>query len=347
MCWPKLSTVMRSLTDITRFMSCSISSSVVPRSRMLRSSATSVSVSAGFIPAAGSSRSSRRGSLASARALSTRRWSPYGKLRADAPATCSSPTKCSSSSARARVSRSSRAVAPPGSSAPMNPTRVRTWRPIITFSTTLRSPKRRMFWNVRATPSRAIACAGRPAHAIARLGVARTFQNIRLFGDLSVVENVMIGRHVRTRVGFIGALLPGGATAREERETRARALELLHFVGLEHVAGASARSLPYGDQRRVEIARALASEPRLLLLDEPAAGMNPAETDTLVALLRSIRERGTTLLLIEHDMNLVMSVSDRITVLNFGQHIAEGVPVEIARNPDVITAYLGGTLDAA
>nr|MDQ6941295.1 ABC transporter ATP-binding protein [Candidatus Eremiobacteraeota bacterium] len=188
---------------------------------------------------------------------------------------------------------------------------------------------------------------GRPAHAIARLGVARTFQNIRLFGELSVVENVMIGRHVRTRTGFIGALLPGGATAREERATRERALELLQFVGLEGTAGASARSLPYGDQRRVEIARALASEPRLLLLDEPAAGMNPAETDTLVALLRRIREQGTTLLLIEHDMNLVMSVSDRITVLNFGQHIAEGPPDEIARNPDVITAYLGGTLDAA
>jgi len=188
---------------------------------------------------------------------------------------------------------------------------------------------------------------GRPSHAIAKLGIARTFQNIRLFGDLSVIENVMIGRHVRTRTGFIGALLPGGATAREERATRARALELLRFVDLESAAGAAARSLPYGDQRRVEIARALASEPRLLLLDEPAAGMNPAETDTLVALLRRIREQGTTLLLIEHDMNLVMSVSDRITVLNFGQHIAEGPPEEMPRNPDVITAYLGGTLDAA
>ena len=188
---------------------------------------------------------------------------------------------------------------------------------------------------------------GRPAHAIAKLGVARTFQNIRLFGDLSVLENVMIGRHVRTRVGFVGALNPGGATGREERETRERARELLRFVGLGDVAAASARSLPYGDQRRVEIARALASEPRLLLLDEPAAGMNPAETDALVALLRRIRDDGTTLLLIEHDMNLVMSISDRITVLNFGQHIAEGPPAEIARNADVITAYLGGTLDAA
>jgi branched-chain amino acid transport system ATP-binding protein len=189
--------------------------------------------------------------------------------------------------------------------------------------------------------------SGRPSHVIAKLGIARTFQNIRLFGDLSVLENVMIGRHVRTHVGFIGALNPVGATAREERETRERALELLHFVGLDDVAAASGRSLPYGDQRRVEIARALASEPRLLLLDEPAAGMNPAETDTLVALLRRIRDDGTTLLLIEHDMNLVMSISDRITVLNFGQHIAEGPPADIARNADVITAYLGGTLDAA
>ncbi len=189
--------------------------------------------------------------------------------------------------------------------------------------------------------------AGAAAHAIARRGVARTFQNIRLFGELSVLENVMIGRHVRTRTGFIGALLPGGATAREERDTRERARELLAFVGLGHAAEAVARSLPYGDQRRVEIARALASEPRLLLLDEPAAGMNPAETDTLVELLRRVRANGTTLLLIEHDMNLVMSVSDTITVLNFGQHIAEGPPSEVARNADVITAYLGGSLDAA
>jgi branched-chain amino acid transport system ATP-binding protein len=189
--------------------------------------------------------------------------------------------------------------------------------------------------------------AALPAHTIARRGIARTFQNIRLFGDLSVLENVMIGRHVRTHVGFVSALFPGGATAREERATRERAHELIRFVGLDGVAGAPGRSLPYGDQRRVEIARALASEPRLLLLDEPAAGMNPTETDALVALLRRIRENGTTLLLIEHDMNLVMTVSDRITVLNFGQHIAEGPPHEIARNRDVITAYLGGTSDAA
>ncbi len=189
--------------------------------------------------------------------------------------------------------------------------------------------------------------AGLAPHRIARRGIARTFQNIRLFGELSALENVMIGRHIRTRVDFFTALFPTGPTAREERETRERAREMLRFVGLESAASIPARSLPYGDQRRLEIARALAGEPRLLLLDEPAAGMNPTETDVLVALLRRIRAQGTTLLLIEHDMNLVMTVSDRITVLNFGQHIAEGPPGEIARNPEVITAYLGGTVDAA
>ena len=182
---------------------------------------------------------------------------------------------------------------------------------------------------------------GRPSHAIAKLGIARTFQNIRLFGDLSVIENVMIGRHVRTRTGFIGALLPGGATAREERATRARALELLRFVDLESAAGAAARSLPYGDQRRVEIARALASEPRLLLLDEPAAGMNPAEGADLMRLIRAIRDRGVTVLLIEHHMHVVMGISDRVVVLDHGQKIAEGSPEAIRRDPRVIEAYFG------
>ena len=188
---------------------------------------------------------------------------------------------------------------------------------------------------------------GMPAHAIAAAGVARTFQNIRLFGALSVRENVMIGRHARTSTNILTALFPGGATAREERETSERAEELLAFVGLPHAADAQARSLPYGDQRRVEIARALATEPRLLLLDEPAAGMNAAETDDLIGLVDRIRQLGITLLLIEHDMNLVMTISDRITVLNFGTHIAEGRPAEIARNREVITAYLGGSIDAA
>ena len=186
-----------------------------------------------------------------------------------------------------------------------------------------------------------------PPHEITRLGVARTFQNIRLFANLSVVENVMIGRHCRTKANFLTALLPGGATGEEELASRERALELLRFVGLDRLAHARAKSLAYGDQRRVEIARALASEPTLLLLDEPAAGMNPAETDALVELLYRMRERGTTLLLIEHDMTLVMSVSDRITVLNFGTHIAEGTADEVSHNADVITAYLGGSLDVA
>ncbi|GAC1405780.1 MAG: ABC transporter ATP-binding protein [Candidatus Velthaea sp.] len=188
---------------------------------------------------------------------------------------------------------------------------------------------------------------GMAAHAITACGVARTFQNIRLFGGLSVLENVMIGRHTRTKTNMFTALVPAGATAREERETRERASDLLDFVGLPGIGDLQAKSLPYGDQRRVEIARALATEPRLLLLDEPAAGMNPTETDELIGLLDRIRRRGITLLLIEHDMNLVMTVSDRITVLNFGTHIAEGAPADVRRNKDVIAAYLGGSADAA
>ncbi|GAC1419875.1 MAG: ABC transporter ATP-binding protein [Candidatus Velthaea sp.] len=188
---------------------------------------------------------------------------------------------------------------------------------------------------------------GMAPHNITDSGVARTFQNIRLFGGLSVLENVMIGRHTRTKTNVLTAIVPAGKTAREERETRQRAAELLEFVGLPGAGAFEAKSLPYGDQRRVEIARALATEPRLLLLDEPAAGMNPAETDDLIELLDRIRKRGMTLLLIEHDMNLVMTVSDRITVLNFGTHIAEGAPADVRRNKDVIAAYLGGSADAA
>ena len=184
-------------------------------------------------------------------------------------------------------------------------------------------------------------------HTIASRGVTRTFQNIRLFANLTVLENVMIGRHTRLTSNFFGALIPNPQTAREERDARERAHELLAFVGLAAVAGAQARSLPYGDQRRVEIARALAAEPALLLLDEPAAGMNATETDNLVSLLYAVRDRGVTQLLIEHDMNLVMSISNRITVLNFGTHIAEGPADVVAANPDVITAYLGGPLDVA
>jgi branched-chain amino acid transport system ATP-binding protein len=188
---------------------------------------------------------------------------------------------------------------------------------------------------------------GMAPHAIAAAGVARTFQNIRLFAALSVRENVMIGRHPRTTTSLARALFAPRATAREERATRERADELLALVGLPNAGDAVARSLPYGDQRRVEIARALATEPRLLLLDEPAAGLNPVETDGLIELIERIRTRGITVLLIEHDMNLVMTVSDRITVLNFGTHIAEGAPAEVARDREVIAAYLGGSFDAA
>jgi branched-chain amino acid transport system ATP-binding protein len=188
---------------------------------------------------------------------------------------------------------------------------------------------------------------GMAPHAIAAAGVARTFQNIRLFGSLSVRENVMIGRHARTTTNLAGVIFARARTTREERATRACADEVLTFVGLPHAAGRVARSLPYGDQRRVEIARALATEPRLLLLDEPAAGMNPVETDELIGLVERIRRRGITVLLIEHDMNLVMTVSDRITVLNFGTHIAEGAPAAVARDREVIAAYLGGSFDAA
>ena len=185
-----------------------------------------------------------------------------------------------------------------------------------------------------------------PPHAIAQRGITRTFQNIRLFPRLTVLENVLIGRHTQLKTNFWMALAPNSVTAQEEAAAFGRAMQLLAFVGLAERAGNRAGSLAYGDQRRLEIARALAAEPAFLLLDEPAAGMNPAETDSLIKLLYEVRDRGVTLLLIEHDMNLVMSISDRITVLNFGTHIAEGTAGEVSGNKDVITAYLGGPLDA-
>ncbi|CAK0776224.1 branched chain amino acid/phenylalanine ABC transporter ATP binding subunit LivG [Gammaproteobacteria bacterium] len=183
--------------------------------------------------------------------------------------------------------------------------------------------------------------AGLKPHAVARRGVARTFQNIRLFANMTALENVMVGRHVRTQSGVLGAILRGPGTRAEEAETRDMASHLLDYVGIGARAGDLAKYLPYGDQRRLEIARALASEPCLLALDEPAAGMNATETVALRRLLEQIRNDGMTLLLIEHDMALVMGLCDRVAVLEYGRKIAEGAPREIQQNATVIAAYLG------